>query len=353
MCRERRERKAAEELVRASRARRVLIEVTGGDSAPLAEGEEEAVKALLAYALEFCPAVEAADGLQVQELMLAGHELPEVRRMLGADHLLRAEYSPGFQRRNWRLTLSREAAGPWTVQARCGVDDESPDGLAPLWDGAMSLLTQAAPSFGADPPDEPAAAAPAEAWALLARARAAERNDEWADALAASEEALAAAGEEQPVATIAAFYRTVAEARASGRFPPAAVGDAEEASPQTAGLARMLTALAAGDPADVEGRAADYLSEFPDSPRGYLLLGLWRLHGEGSADRALVAFRHAVDLDPAYMPAAHECVGLMARLQPDALDEFLAGHRERVADKTAAFRLARYAEEAKARQGAQ
>jgi lipoprotein NlpI len=110
-----------------------------------------------------------------------------------------------------------------------------------------------------------------------------------------------------------------------------------------AAIARVLDAMGRNDQAAIEGNFAQYLQQFPRSARGYFLLGLWRLHGESNEDGAAVAFRHAFELDPGYMPAAHNCIGLLAGRGPAEVEAFLKAVAARIEDKDIVRRLEDFA----------
>jgi cytochrome c-type biogenesis protein CcmH/NrfG len=131
----------------------------------------------------------------------------------------------------------------------------------------------------------------------------------------------------------------VTTVRETGRFPSPKLPEEMSLPPELAGLGTCLAVLATGNATAIGEEMGAFLAANPKSVRGYLLLGLWRLHGEGDPEAALAALRHAVRLDPDYLPAARECADLLAGLHPEQLDDFLKRHAERASNKERAFRL--------------
>ena len=69
---------------------------------------------------------------------------------------------------------------------------------------------------------------------------------------------------------------------------------------------------------------------------------------QGRPEEALVAFRHALDVDADYAPAAQGCVDVLAERRPDQLPALLAELRGRMRDQEGAELLEAYAERATA-----
>ncbi len=341
MWRQRAERRAAVQQAEAEQRRRVLIVLHQADPLrpdPLPPQRRRAVRALLTYALATHPELEPADPHYALAARAEGGEAEALLERAGAAHMLAAAHAPGFRRRTWQLTFVTPGKRPWALAAECAVEG---DDLSPLSDAAGGLLARAAGHIGLPAAgEEPAALeAEADAWATLGAAWEAERDGHWAEAAAHARTAAGLADDGAPFAVFAAFYGAVAEVRREGRFPSVGMLPAEGLPPELAGLAQVLGAL--GGPAhEAEARLARHLARHPYSARGYYLLGLYRLHAQGRPDEAAVAFRHAFELDPGYVPAAHGHAELLAERHPDRLGAFLALMREAMPDQERARRLA-------------
>jgi tetratricopeptide (TPR) repeat protein len=353
MCRQRRQQQAAEALARLPRSRRVLIAVAEAESAlrdPLSAERAAAVHTLIAHALAFHPEVEVVDPLRADELARAGLTPEQVRESAEVAYSLVAAHAPGLERRLWTLSLAGGGQEGWSVQVRCAVEEDGPDGLGALEGAVHKLLARAAEPLGAEPPAQtpPSTGADAAAWHHAAEAMAAERNADWDQALAHARQAHQLAPRAAPFSLLAAFYGAVAEAEASGRIPEVGPLPIAELPPEMAALAAALRRVGAGPAAEAEEEFAQMLLRFPRSARGYFLLGLWRLHAGHSPDQAAAAFRHAVDIDPGYLPAARHYVQLLLDRDPAGVEAFLSELKQRMADKAGAYRLRQYAEQLQA-----
>ena len=346
MARQREEREAGRLELGQRKVYVVVRQEPGALEEELPEGQVAAVQALIAYRLAFRPELEVVDLLYVDELRRSGLAAEAAHEAIGAQNMVAASYAPGVARRHWALTyVGRHGKEPWSVQTECTIDDAEPDGLAPLARAVDGLLAQAAAPLGiaAAEGETPLAGASTEAWSLLARSRAAERDEAWDEALEYARAARALAPDAGPMVVAVEFYVAIAALDGPGPYP-APTGTPTALSPQGTALREVLTAMASGD-ASLAGKAfPDYLVAFPRSARGYYLLGAWRMRPPGRHGEALAAFRQAVRLDPGYMPASLAAVRLMAEIRPDDLPGFLEEQQEAMVDKEDAERLARAAE---------
>jgi len=367
MYRQRQHASAAAEQTQPGAPQKVLVVL--GPARPalkdeLTPDEVLAVRTLIAQALALYPDLSVADESHSQDAEKTGMVAPESLEKAGVSHVLVAAYAAGFGRRNWTLRFITPAKKPWSASVECAVEAEGRGSLAPLESAVNELLCKAAVQMklgavpalpsSADPKVwAPATGADAKAWALIGRALLAEREDRWDEALACARQAHASAPDAASFALLSAFYEAVESVRKTGRFPDASP-DAGTSSgsggaglvavpPEMAAIRRVLKATGEGDPAAVERSFADYLQQFPRSARGYFLLGLWRLHGERSEETAVVAFRHAFELDPRYTPPAHACVELLARRSPAEVEAFVKDAAARIEDKDAVRRIEEFA----------
>lgn len=317
--------------------RQVQALVRPFDAAPgqeLPPDTERAVRALIAYRLAFVP-----------ELDVVWTAAPDAQV---APCALIAAYSPGVGRLRWTLVLSRSGRGGWFVRTDCAVDEGAPGGLKPLEEALDGLLSRAAPRLGLSPPDPlPPSGASGTAWALMARAVEGERAGRWEAALDEAHSALADSPQSAPAAFLWRFYEAVTALRAGKPVPAEAAMPPGGLPPEMAAIAGLLGAMAAGPPDAPPERFAELLAAHPRSARGYLLLGLWRLHAEGRAEEAAVAFRHAWDLDTGYVAAVRAFLEQTAGRDDAAADALLAQVSARTPD--AATEAKAYAAELRAR----
>jgi hypothetical protein len=177
----------------------------------------------------------------------------------------------------------------------------------------------------------------------MAAARRAERAGRLEEALRALEQVGADAA---PFVLLRTFYAAADGAVRTGQLAVHGEVPVEGLSPELAGLGRVLTAMKEADPSAARAAFADYLGQFPQSARGYFLLGLWRLRVAEKPEEALVALKHSSRLDPGYLPAAHACVDLMLRSFPEGLDPFLEEYTEMAPPGDLGRALRHYAERA-------
>jgi len=316
----------------------------GGD--PLPEGRRAAVAALLAYRVRQRAPLRAILGAE-GEPPIKADAARQAARAAGADCALLAQHRGGLDRRDWTLTLLGAGKVPWGVRARCAIERNASGDLGPLAAAAERVLSDAAEHLSLPPPHA-AARQPnwdAAAWEHMAEALSAERAGQWQRAADAAERALASAPGSQPFLLMFALCNAVRTVHRAGRFPTTAGLPREGLTPELAGLAELLPVLGQADEAAIERGFGDYLARFPSSARGYFLLGMWLTHCRRDAEAAAVAFRHAVDLDPDYMPAPLAYLELLAKERPERVAPFLSTYRQKTRDKENAYRLELRAED--------
>lgn len=350
MYRQHREKQVGPKETEAGTPPRVLMLVRGGDplvADPLPAETARAVRTLIAYGLSFCRELDVVDPAYAEELHGAGKTPQQIRQTVAADYLLVAAHTRGFQRRNWTLTFAGGKKEPWSVRTECGVEEGQEHDLSGIARALEELLAKVTERLELDPPGEilPVAGADAAAWAQVAAAVEAEREGRWKEAVSSAQRALDAAPDGAPFAVLLAFYNVVDRAKETGRFPRVPALPTEGLSPEMVALAGVLTEMGAVHHAAVERRFGDYLSRFPRSARGYFLLALWRLYARGSPEEAAVSLKHAVELDPGFMPAAFSYLDVLAKQDPGRIEGFLADYKKMALSKDNAYRLARYAEE--------
>ncbi len=309
----------------------------------LPDREAAAIKALLDYRLSFLPELDPADLDSVERLLGATGNLERARQEMGATDILAVSHGQGLGRRNWGFIFVHHGKEGWSVHKKASVPHGEGDWSA-IEEAVRDLLAEAARRLEVEPADgsDVLLGVDAGAWAALAEALAAEREDRWSDALAALD---GAAPDRPPLALLRALCAAVNGARTTGSFGPVADLPRDGLPPEMAALADTLAAVGAGDLAVAQESFGSYLARFPGSARGYHLLGLWRLHAQDSAGEGLLAFRHAARLDPGYLPAAHACVDLLRQHRPDDLEAFLEEFEEAAADGETARAVRRRAEE--------
>jgi tetratricopeptide (TPR) repeat protein len=326
----------------------VLVVVGGSDAAsgPELARQARAVRTMLTFALARYAGLAAIDPAYTDELLRAGEGVAQVQQQCRARCLLMATVQAGFRRRNWALSFVNTDRKGWIMQAQGAVEDASANDLSALERAADELLDGAASRLGLKALSAAPAlpVADADAWAEVAGALEAEQEGRWDEALACSRRAEQEAPDAAPFAFLSAFYATVGDLTGTGQAAAAGALPAGGLPPEMAALAGVLDALARDEERLVRERFGDCLAEFPHSARGYFLLGFWLQHREQKAPEALVALRHAVDLDPLYMPAARACVELLAERGPDKVPAFLRAFTERVPGVGRADRLRAYAD---------
>ncbi|MHC4592152.1 MAG: protein kinase domain-containing protein [Planctomycetota bacterium] len=350
MCRQRRRARAIKAAVEAPQSRRALIVVREREPL-LGEGlppeRSLAMRVLLAHRVAFYPEFEVVDPFYTEKLAAPGRTTEQIRTAANASYALVAEYAPGLQRGHWTLTFVGQEKRPWSLSVECAVEDNDPRGLDAVEAALNQVLGQAARKVapGRSAGDCPMTGADTLAWSEIGEALLAEREGRWQDALAAADRARQRAPDARPFGLLAAFYAAADRAQATGKFPHGAQRSADGLPPEMAALAAVLDCLGREDGAAIEKRFAEMLARFPRSARGYFLLGLWRLHGQNRTDEAGIAFRHALDMDPGYMPAARSYVELLARRDPGQVAGFLGDLEERTADREGVNRLRGYAQQ--------
>ena len=304
---------------------------------PLPERRKAAVRALLAHELALWSGFELADGFWSRLLEERGGRAEDVLEAADARHLFAAAHSPGYGRRRWALSFVTRGRTSWSVREECAVEGGE---LAPLERGARTLLERAADGLGLQAPAAGGLmGGDAESWADAGAAIKAERTGDWDAALAAARAARGGSPDVAAFAVLEAFCEAVTAAEESGRFPAPVRLPEGPLPPELASLWAVLDRLGSADGQAIEEAFGAHLARHPRSARGYYLLGRWRLDGQGRPGEALVAFRHAFDVDPYYEPAARACVRLLAQRRPDQLQGFLAEVEERVKDEAKARRL--------------
>jgi tetratricopeptide (TPR) repeat protein len=350
MCRERRRARAIKAAVEAPQPRRALIVVREREpmlGEELAPRRSLAMRALLAHRLSFYPEFEVVDPFHAEKLGAPGRTVEQIRLAANASYALVAEYAPGLERTRWTLTFVGQEKRPWSLSVDCSVEDSDPRGLDAVEAALNQLLGKAAHRVapGRSAGDCPVTGADALAWSEIGEALRAEREGRWQDALAAADRARQHAPDAPPFALLATFYAAADRAQATGKFPRGARQSADGLPPEMAALATVLDSLGREDDAAIETRFAEMLARFPRSARGYFVLGLWRFHGQNHADEAATAFRHALDIDPDYMPAARSYVELLARRDPGRVAGFVGDLEGRAADREGVNRLREYAQQ--------
>jgi len=335
----RRGRQGADQAAELQRAPlKVLLMVE--DAADADPHEATAVRALLALALECVPALSPADPFLAAQLLRDGMDVERVRNLAAFPCVLTASSRPGLRRRHWTLTLSGSQPAPWTVRSEASVDENGRGDMRPLEAAARELMELAAARLESTAALQALPHADAGTWSEVAEALRAEADGRWCEATRRARAAAAHAPDARAFAFLASFYGTVCQlTRPDSTEPMPPVPDPEGLPAEMAGLSRVLRALREADAPLVKERLADFLVEFPHSARGYTLLGLWRLHTLRRPEEALAALRHAVEIDPGYLPAAYACVEALVKHQPDGVEPFLRDYRGRIAHRELAERV--------------
>jgi len=284
----------------------------------------DAVRAMAACYLSVQPGVVTIDPFRVDELFGSGFRFGQVTEATSCVYVLRMAYSAGFNRWKWRLSFSRRGENERSVAVECATERAEGQGFAELERALGALLQEAAAELAADDLSSDAVRPfGSAAWPKLGRALRAERAGRLEEALLQVREGEQLA-EEVPVLELMRTFYELALSWQEGAKPPP-VGDLHdsESRGEPGMFARALRAAAGADEGAATAAFADYLSEYPGSARGYYLLGMWRLRVQRAAQEALLAFRHAVDLDPGYMPAAKACAGLLCQKGEEEVEAFL------------------------------
>lgn len=312
---------------------------------PLPEEHRLAMLGMMRYRLAFYPELQAADRRLMRRLEEGTETVEELRREAGADHVLVAAHEPGFERRNWTLVFTSYRGEPWSEVAETQTEEGA--ALGEVEQALREALRKAAARLDLSPPDaadDPVVNADAAAWAELERALAAERRDEWTAALQHVRRARQSAPRAAPFAAAEAFYEAVHRADTGKGLAPGTPPPPGGLPPEWAGVAAVLRAAAAGDEEAVLERMADLLAAQQRSVRGYFLLGMWRLHVQNRPREALPNFRYAAALDSGYLPAVRRCLRLMARLEPDRLDAYVAEYAEKQRNEDLVLRVRDFAQ---------
>jgi len=345
LYRERQRRKAMPADLLQQMGSKTLVLLSEPEGLPA--DEALAVRTLLAVGLGYLPDLEPADAAYGAKLRNAGTPRRQIAAQCGARYVLSASSETGFHRRLWTLSFASTEPRPWRAQAECPVDEQWRGDLTGLEGTQRELLRMVAGRLALNAADLalPLIDADGAAWVEVGHALQAERDGRWGDATARADRAAQLAPQAAAFALLSAFYHGLDALRKGPPGPPLNTFRREDLPRRMALMAGVLEGIVGDDAALAEERLADYLVQFPQSARGYYVLGAWLLHGAGRPDEALVALRHATRVDPGYMPAALVCVELLAERHPAKLDEFLADYRERALDKADADRLEAYAAE--------
>jgi len=310
----------------------IYVHPAGPTSGSLSDGRRRALRALVAYHASFCPRLKVVSAPQGAR-PTTRDALERLRQKIGANHLLLLTYSPGLNRRKWSLVFIEKGETTWLLKEECTVPEGGAD-WSELEDALSVLLQEAAARLSLEmAPGEatPVGGGPDE-WLALSKATDLERQGEWRQALRLLEEAGA---DGPPFQLLRAFCAVPPSVQAGDGFPEVEGLARDRLPPRLAGLAGLLEAPAALSGDEVIGRFADYLARFPDSSRGYYLLGLWRRYAQGRSRDALAAYRQAVRLDPGYLPAAYACVDLLAAEGDEGLlAEFIREYEKRAPEKS-------------------
>jgi hypothetical protein len=221
-----------------------------------------------------------------------------------AQYALVATYKPGLGRRKWGLVYKRLVDPTWTMITEAAVPDDGSKGFAPLEEALQKLLVKAGPLMPNPPEIEPlpTRVAGVDAWVAMADALRAERLGDWEAALEGVNAAVEAAPQVEDFGILRAFY-LVGQALEQGvELQPIELPGAEGASPELAGLHKVLIAMPVGREETQKAFAA-LVTSHPRSLRCYYLLGMWRWRFEDDPDGAAAALERAEELDESYEPA--------------------------------------------------
>ena len=298
----------------------VVVKATGPPALEDLEERARAARRLVRHRMAFYPGLLVVAGRTMTE-EAGDAQIEEARQEAEATHVLLLAAARGLRRTNWGLAFFDRTGEGWTESAECAIEDGTDD-----WtelEGAVRDVVGAAAgrmSLQPAPGAHRTAGADRSAWLALDRALEMEREDRLREAGSVLERA----AESLPTAAwLRAYCATVLRLREDE--PPPALPDVrtELLPPRMRSLARALEAIGTGQAERVQAEFGDWLARFPDSVRGYLLLGLWRLRLAGAEAEGLMTLRHAVKVDPEYLPAARACLDALSEHAPEALKEFL------------------------------
>ncbi|MFW6457722.1 MAG: serine/threonine protein kinase [Planctomycetota bacterium] len=102
----------------------------------------------------------------------------------------------------------------------------------------------------------------------------------------------------------------------------------QELSGEWGALKRVLQAINDDDAGEVRGLLANFLGMRPQSPRGYYLLGQWRMISDMPMQEGLAAFWQGVEADPGYLPNIHAIIRVHAENSPERLEDVLAKYAD-------------------------
>jgi hypothetical protein len=304
----------------------------------LTDGRRRAVLHLMQHQLSFAPGFEP-----VQADIPEGRPPEGIMADLGADYVFGAVYAPGFNRRKWTVAWGTRGDRTATVAQEAAIDAGSDD-LAPLEAAARAVLATAAGRLALPPVDTASTVGGTEAdWLEFGRALQAEREGRWADVRIHAATAARDGAGIPAAALLAGLSEAVLNVSATGNFSLPAELPHAGLPAEMAAISAVLPALETGDEAAIEERFGTLLAHHQESARGYFLLGLWRLHGQGKPQEAILALKHAVKLDTGYMPAARLCVEALVQARPAEVDAFLSDYAQRQPDAATAASVAEYA----------
>jgi hypothetical protein len=295
----------------------VVAALRGADSP--SDDERSGLDALLRYHLGFYPELEVMDRRWAEEA--DGQGLAAGCRAAGSAYLFLVTYGSGLGRRNWTVRFLDLGSGVPLARQTCSVPDGSEE-WSVLEASVAGALATAARALGVahGVQDGSVTGLSGAGWLSLAEAERAERGARWKEAVDTLADPASAGG---PGAVLALFYETVGGLEQTGELRPTRDVPPEGLSPELAGLALALRAVRTGVREEVHACLGDYLARVPGSARGYYLLGLWRFHAEGKVAESLVTLKHALGVDPSYLPAAYACVDVLAGGEAEEMAGFL------------------------------
>jgi len=312
----------------------VLEPAAGPGGQPLPEHRRHALLLLAALQVSRLEGLALIDPFRSEELCASSGGLEGAVRAAGPEYVLRITHAPGLNRLKWEVSLAALQGQRRNVRREAATDPDGADAPLALGAAVDEVLAGAAQWVGAGN-YEPLMAGPAadalshiRLWELLGEAWRQERMGRFSEAVRVLSEATARWPDAEFLGVLEALYEAADSWERRGRMTPSA-------HPPQGGalwgelslLAGFLASVAEGDRAAAHSALGEYLASCPRSPRGHLLLGMWRVQNGAPADEALAAFRRAMELDPGYLPPARAAARVIAARSPEGLGAFLEGYK--------------------------
>ena len=302
---------------------RVLVVIRSGADRVDPE-RRRALLTMVAMQVSGLGSLTAVDPFLTEEMLSGENSLDRALLKTDPAYVLRAAATDGPSG-PWVLSFSGVKGQEWRMEET--VDDVT---VKSMNDGVEALLRKAASRMGLPGYEKVAGRQSETFWGQMGEAIEAERTAQFEKAIELLEELEDSSGQNAPfVRVLGAYCRQVLAWKDADKGMDVDPGELPaEAAGEFSSLAPTLKTLRTSDESAIQQALAQYLAERPESPRAHYLLGLWRHRTGRPADEALAAYRHAIETDPGYLPAARAAARVASRKGRESVEKFLSRYRE-------------------------